>query len=418
MGNYPHGRLIAVSGRSGRSLGVVVALALALGVLLAAQTSGSDPESHSRDEQPSTPLPAISVRRPATPAPYRVPKDALRVSSSAELASALARRSREDIVLAPGAYDNARPFSNPHGHRLYAARLGRAVLRAGIVLGANQGPDGPVIRGLRFDVAQPAKTLHGAIVHVWGSAKNARVLDTSLDGNGVVDSGLTVRQPEGFVARRIVATGFRSYGVLVDPNESDYRTRSPYSLSDLDVSRVARPVPGSSDGTAEACLWLGSQGTVRRVRVRRCALIGVWTGTANDGSLVEDITVDRTQVGVYLEHFTTRTTFRRLRVGPNVSRGINAEWANPDRGGRPASTENVIRDSYFSTVLVGVYLDEGTTRTSIVRSKFVGQKWAAIGDYRGIDNRYEANDFSRIGPDAVPVSHEHIKRGKEALGRR
>jgi hypothetical protein len=398
-----------------KSLAVLVPLALILGVsVLAAQTGDSG--SHESGEIASTTLQAIRVTAPAAPSRYRVPKRALKVSSSAQLISALSGRRPRDIVLAAGAYDYAEPFSNPHGHRLYAARLGRAVLRAGIVLGANDGPGGPVLRGLRFDVAQPAKTLHGAIVHVWGSARNARVLDTWLDGNGVVDSGLTVRQPEGFVARRIVARSFRSYGVLVDPNESDYRARSPYSLSDLDVSQVARPVPGSSDGKAEACVWLGSGGNVRRVRVRRCALIGVWTGTANDGSLVVDTSVDRTQVGIYLEHFTSRGTFRRLRIGPNVSRGINAEWANPDRGGRPASTDNVILDSYFSTVLVGVYLDEGTTRTSIMRSKFVGQRWAAIGDYRGIENRYDENDFSGLAPDAVPVSYEHI--GKFALGRR
>ena len=116
------------------------------------------------------------------------------------------------------------------------------------------------------------------------------------------------------------------------------------------------------------------------------------------------------RVGVYLEHFTTRARFQRLRIGPNVSRGINAEWANPDRGGRPASMHNVIQDSYFETTLVGVYLDEGTTRTSIRRSKFVGQTWAAIGDYRGVDNQYDLNDFSEIAPGAVPVSFDHIKR--------
>lgn len=405
-----------VRGRSAKLLGAVAGLGLAVGVLLAAQTNGSG--SPRRTETASTSLPAIKVKRPAAPSPYRAPKGALTVSSSTELVSALALRRPRDIVLAAGIYDRARPFSNPYGHRLYAARLGRAVLRAGIVLGAHDGPNAPILRGIRFDVAQPAKTLHGAIVHVWGSARRARVLDTWLDGNRVLDSGVTVRQPEGFVARRLVATRFRSYGFVVDANRSDYEARSPYLLEDLDLSDVARPIPGSSDGRAEACLWLGSKGTVRRVNVRRCALIGVWTGTANHGSLVEDATVDRTHVGVYLEHFTSRTTFRRLRIGPNVSRGMNAEWANPDRGGRPASTDNVIRDSYFATVLVGVYLDEGTTRTSIVRSKFVGQRWAAIGDYRGIDNRYDANDFSGIAPGAVPVSFDHIKRGKNAvLGR-
>ena len=356
-------------------------------------------------------VPAVRVQRPVPPSRYRVPKAALRVSTSWQLVSALARRRPRDIVLAPGIYDFGKPFSNWYGHRLYAARLGRAVLRAGMVLGAHEGAVGPVVRGIRFDVTDPAKTFHGAIVHVWGSARNARVLDTSLDGNGVVNAGVVVRQPEGFVGRRLVATRFRSYGVLVDVNDTDFRARSPYVLEDLDLSRVVRPVRGSSDGTAEACLWLGSKGIVRRVTVRRCGLIGVWTGTANEGSIVEDVTVDRTRVGVYLEHFTTRAKFQRLRIGPNVSRGVNAEWANPNRGGRPASMDNVIQNSSFETTLVGVYLDQGTTRTSIQGSKFVGQKWAAIGDYRGVDNRYEMNDFSGIAPGAVPVSFDHIKRG-------
>jgi hypothetical protein len=394
-------------------LDVLVPLGLALGLLLLGAEAGCSTSRGTKGAQGETAsvlVPAVRVMRPVPPSRYRVPTAALRVSSSWQLVSALARRRPRDIVLAPGIYDSGKPFSNWYGHRLYAARLGRAVLRAGLVLGAHEGPAGPVVRGIRFDVADPAKTFHGAIVHVWGSARNAKVLDTSLDGNGVVNAGLIVRQPEGFVGRRIVATRFRSYGVLVDVNDTDFRARSPYVLEDLDLSHVVRPVPGSSDGTAEACLWLGSQGIVRRVTVRRCGLIGVWTGTANERSFVEDVTVDRTRVGVYLEHFTTRAKFQRLRVGPNVSRGINAEWANPDRGGRPASTHNVIQNSYFETTLVGVYLDEGTTRTSIRRSKFVGQSWAAIGDYRGVDNRFELNDFSEIAPGAVPVSFDHIKR--------
>jgi hypothetical protein len=404
---------MVVPGTRANLFDVLVPLGLALGLLLLGAEAGCSSVRGTKGAQGETAsvlVPAVRVKRPVPPSRYRVPKAALRVSTSWQLVSALARRHPTDIVLSAGIYDYGKPFSNWHGHRLYAARLGKAVLTAGIVLGSHEGPAGPVVRGIRFDVAHRARTFHGAIVHVWGSARNARVLDTSLDGNGVVDAGVVVRQPEGFIGRRLVATRFRSYGVVVDVNDTDYKARSPYVLEDLDLSNVARPAPGSSDGTAEACLWLGSKGTVRRVTVRRCALMGVWTGTANQRSFVEDVTVDRTRVGVYLEHFTTRAKFRRLRIGPNVSRGINAEWANPDRGGRPASMDNVIQDSYFETTLVGVYLDEGTTRTSIRRSKFVGQTWAAIGDYRGVDNRYEMNDFSRIAPGAVPVSFDHIKR--------
>jgi hypothetical protein len=143
------------------------------------------------------------------------------------------------------------------------------------------------------------------------------------------------------------------------------------------------------------------------VSIRRCAISGIWTGTANRGSRIEEVSVDRSRVAIYIEHFTTGTTFRGLRIGPNVVRGVNAEWANGARGGKPASVANVIEDAYFDTTLVGVYLDQGTTRTTVRRCKFVGQNWAAIGDYQGVGNRYYDNDFRGIAAGAVPVSYEH-----------
>jgi len=38
------------------------------------------------------------------------------------------------------------------------------------------------------------------------------------------------------------------------------------------------------------------------------------------------------------------------------------------------------------------------------RNVFVGQWWAAIGDYLGTGNAYYENDYSGIGAGAVPVS--------------
>jgi hypothetical protein len=268
-----------------------------------------------------------------------------------------------------------------------------------------------LIRGLTFNVADPAKTLEGAVVHVWGSAAHAAVLDTRLNGHRVLDSGLVVRQPQGFVGQRIVATSFRSYGVVVDPNDVKYRTQSPFLLRDLSISRVRRPVRGSSNGRAEACLWLGSPGIVRRVSVRWCGITGIWTGTATRKSRITDATVDRARVGIYIEHYTTGTVFQRLRVGPNVSRGVNAEWSNRALGQKPASVDNVIQNAHFRTTHVGVYLDQGTTRTLVRRCVFVGQSWAAIGDYLGVDNRYYDNDFDGIAASAVSVSHDHDPAG-------
>jgi len=394
------------------SLGIAIVLAC-LGLFAASETGCASASGRAPGAAATSARVTLStVQRPRAPAPYAVPRRGLRVSSSSGLREALSNGRRDTIVLAPGIYDNSEEFADQEGDRIYASRLGRAVLRAGIVLGGNNGPPGALIRGLNFSVSDPRKTLHGDVVHVWGSASGARVLDTRIDGHGVIDAGLVVHQPAGFVARRVVARRFLSYGIVVDPNDVDYKTTSPYSLRDLTIARVSRRVAGSSNGTAEACLWLGSRGRVQRVRVRNCAISGIWTGTAMKSSRIEDATIEHSRVGIYIEHFTTGTTFRRLHVGAGVTRGVNAEWANHAQGGRPASVDNVIEDAYFRTSHVGVYLDQGTTRTLVRRAVFVGQDWAGIGDFLGVGNQYYDNNFDGLAPGAVPVSYEHDPAGK------
>jgi Right handed beta helix region len=389
-----------------KALGLLAGL-VCVGVLVAAVGRGAAGElgrSHGRRSTTSAAVTLKPVKRPHLPAGYVVPPGARHVSSSMQLRAALSDRRTETIVLAPGIYDSPRPFVDSRGDRIYSARLGRAVFTAGIVLGAGHGPSGALIRGLTFNVTDPTKASQGAEVLVWGSATAASVLDTRLDGHGVIGAGLVVRQPNGFVARRVVARRFLSYGIEVDPNDYGYTARTPYSLRDLTISQVSRQVPGSSDGTAEACLWLGSQGRVRRVSVRSCAISGIWTGTAMKSSRVTDATIQDSRVGIYMEHYTTASTFERLRIGPGVTRGVNAEWDNPAVGGKPASNGNVVENARIQTTHVGVYLDQGTTRTTVRQCVFVGQDWAAIGDYRGVDNSYYRNNFKGIEAGAVRVS--------------
>jgi hypothetical protein len=113
-------------------------------------------------------------------------------------------------------------------------------------------------------------------------------------------------------------------------------------------------------------------------------------------------------VGVYMEHYTTGITVQYMRVGTSVRTGVNCEWADPLTGGKAACVDNVIQDSTIASSLVGVYLDEGTTRTTVRRVKFLNQSWAAIGDYKGVDNSYYDNDFSGIDAGAVGVSLGHV----------
>jgi hypothetical protein len=392
----------------------VRALIVVLGIVaLAAGSDRADSRRFSASASTSDAVAPPEPARPKAPGGYRVPKGALRVSTSQQLRAALANPKRTDIVLAGGMYDNNRPFMNSRGHRIYAARLGQAILRAGINIGANSGGSGALVRGVVFDVRDRAKTLRGALVTVWGSATNARVLDTVLRGNRVMAAGIFVRQPAGFVAKRIIARNFTDYGVLVDANELDANVLDPrFVLEDLDVANVSRRPPRSSNGTAEACVWIGNTGIARRLRVRNCGWMGVWTGTSTTKALVEDVDVDRTRTGIYIEHFTRDSTFQTIHVGPRVRIGILGEWAHPDWGERPGSIGNTIQDSIFESFLCGVYLDAGTIRTTVRRSAFRKQRWAAIGNYRGTNNAFYANDYSGIRSTAKPVSADHLSEAQ------
>jgi hypothetical protein len=391
-------------------LALIVALVLAAAVAL---SRGDDQNAMEAESGPKAPRP--DPVRPLPPSPYKVPAGALRVTTSAQLVEALRRTRPTAIVLADGVYEGTGPFLNPHGHRLYARRLGGAVLRVGLSLGGNDGGPGGLVRGLVFDVRDPAKAAEGAEIMVWGTATQARVLDVTLRGNRVVPSGLVVREPEGFSAARLVVREFTDYGVLVDANEpARTELAQPFRLADVDVADVARTLPGSSDGRAEACVWVGNPGVVERVRARRCAWTGLWTGTATSGAVFDRIDVDVTPTGVYLEHFTRSSRFRRLQVGGDVRIGLLTEWADPASGGRAASIDNVIEDSLFASRLVGVYLDAGTTRTTVRGSTFVNQRWAAIGDYEGNENAYYGNDYEGIADGASEVSDQHVSMFEEA----
>jgi hypothetical protein len=346
---------------------------------------------------------------PVTPSPYPLPAHAVSVRNSEQLAAALRRRSPTDIVLSDGSYSAPEPFRDANGHRLYARHLGRAVLRAGLTIGGDAAPPGALVRGLAFDVSDPASSADGAAITVWGTATGVRVLDVTLQGDHVTAAGLRVRQPEGFSAARLVVRGFTDYGVFVDANDSARQSlEQPVSLRNLDIADISRNPPGSSNGTAEACLWVGNPGVVRTVRLRRCAWSGLWTGTAATGLLVDRIDIDGTPTGVYVEHFTRASTFERLLVRRGVRVGLIAEWADPAWGTKPASVDNVVENSRFESSLVGVYLDAGTTRTTIRRTSFAYQQLAAIGDYQGVGNAYYGNDYHAILPGAVRVTNSHI----------
>ena len=171
-----------------------------------------------------------SSSRPPGPLPHAPPvrRAGRRTGASRpprELVAALSDGRREAIVLAPGIYDNSEAVRRPRRRPAVRVAARPAVFKAGRRARRQQRPPG------RFDQRAELRRLatRGRRCTVrrarLGLRVGGTVLDTRLDGNGVIDAGLVVRQAQGFVARRIVASAIPSYGVVVDPNNVDYRTR-------------------------------------------------------------------------------------------------------------------------------------------------------------------------------------------------
>jgi hypothetical protein len=342
---------------------------------------------------------------PRVPASYSVPAGAISVSDSVGLLSALATTTPQDIVLASGVYDNATAFENQYGHHIYSATLGGAVFNAGLIIGSNSDPGGALLQGVAFDVSDPSKTFQNSIVHVWGTGRGTRISDSTFNGNNAVGHAILARQPDGLVIQRVRARNLTVNGITVDANDQNLTVATPALLEDLDIANVSFAVPKSSNGTAEACVWLGNSGTVRRALIRNCAWTGVWTGTAATGSVLEDLDIDLSAAGVYIEHFTSNSTFQRMRIGANTWTGVACEWASASWGSRPACTDDVIQDSTIASADTGVILDVGTTRTALRHLKFVGEGTAAIKDFSGVNNTYTDNDYRGIASGAVPIEN-------------
>ena len=366
-----------------------------------------------------------AVQPPAPPTSYSIPAGAVVVSNSADLASALASSTSQNIVLADGVYDNSAPFENANGHHLYAQHLGAAVLEAGLVMGSNYGAPGGSVQGVVFDVSDPAKVLGGGIVHVWGAGgAQSKVLDCVFRGNNVIDSGVLAYNPAGLVTQRLEFYGFTDVALRASNNQSvSYGAATPVinSISDIYVDGVSRAVPGASDGTGEAGVWVGHPVTngVQRIKIRNAGWSGIETVNNSWNTVFSDLDIDMSGpnesagVGIYLEHFNYHNTFQRFSIrGANT--GINAEWADPSWGGVAASHLTTIEDGTIDATgvdnsrTVGVYLDEGTDSTVVTGVTFLDQRWAAIGAYKNVGaNSFAGNDYSGLPSGVAQIRTDY-----------
>ena len=352
----------------------------------------------------TAPPPPASVTPPESPASYSVPAGATVVSSSTALAANLVDGVAEDIVLENGVY--ASSFALNQGDRLYARTLGGALLTGGVTVGSGTGS---LIRGLSISA-----TSGDAVVNYWGGSGH-RILDTTIDGQKAVQFGVRSKAIEGFVAQRLVIRNVLGWGLYADtyPNYFYVPTVKP-TFTDLNVANVSRAVPRSSDGTSEACVWIGViSNPVERLLLRQCAWEALWTGVSLRNTTFRDIdiaTTDRAQVaGIYTEHYSWGAVFERFRIeGPRV--GINNEWDyGNDRG---ACEDCIFQDGTIIGGRIGVGLEPGTLRSTVRRVKFIGQCWAAINDWDEVNhystqqNVYVDNDYTGLPAGVPAIRHE------------
>lgn len=331
-----------------------------------------------------------SIRPPIPPQNHILPvSNVVNVSTSSQLQAALGLASASNIIIANGVYQHSASMTFTVPHKIYAATVGGAVLQFGLTFGGDSGSSGAEFHGLVFDVADINKTYQNSCLFIWGSrGKNVVVEDCVFNGNAIIGSGIHCVQPDGFVVLRSIARNLTSYGVYI----SDYPVQSNPDqsayVSELFVSGVRSSSPGSSNGTAEGGIWLGNRGEIRQVRVTDCG-IGIWTGSHCLDAIVEKFSVNQCTTGVYIENITRDSTFRDFFIGAQTQVGITSEWnvGNVDLGG----DSNRIQLGTIYASSVGVYLDQGTKRTTLRSIRFKNCTWGNVGIYDSPTSYYDSD---------------------------
>lgn len=367
------------------------------------------------------PPPPPGVIPPTPPSPYSVPAGAIAVSTSSQLAAALSG-SGKDIVLEDGIYDNAAPFNNAGGHRIYARNLLGATLKAGF----NVSGSGPLFRGLKFDTVAGTK-LPGDSSQIFGGAANLQVLDCVFEGNWSTKYGVRATNPQGLVCERLRFTRFRDVGLRASDNvRVDYKAATPRIKRVIDIfaDGVAYDPPGSSGGVAEAAVWIGHpvDEPVERLDLRDVGRKALETVNSCYDTIFRDLSLDMTGshaqaggigCGVYLEHNNHYNIYERFYI-VGVNRGFNGEW-NEGTPGNAGAQHLIIRNGIVDATgwtrggnTAGVYLDTGCDSNTVTGCTFRNQNWAGVGAYQNIGaNVFEPNTYE-MQPTALPLRTTHF----------
>jgi hypothetical protein len=394
------------------SLAGVCLYAFAAGLGAAAVACGTG-EDHA--EHPTPPAHEFSVRPPMPPKTYSLPRNAIRVTNSGQLRSALSNRSPRDVILANGTYDNGSPFNPAAPHRLWAENLGKAVLKTGLIFRAGPGAE---VHGIHFDVKSDKKGKDAAIVRSHGSGHGIKIMDSWFDGNGIMNRAIEARAINGVVLQRLVIRGFQRDGIRITDYPNNHTPKPPALLTDLDIANIKHKDPKCCNGTAEAGIWLGTSGTVERVKVRNADWMCVIPVSNANDAVWRDLDLDGCPTGIYFEHYARRNTVERFRIGSNVKKGINFESGQSRWNWQGVGPGNIVQDGFIESRIVGINMPYCTEQTTVRRVRFKGQCFAGIAHSAvrsygqckassGATNRISDNDYAGVKAGAADINTRH-----------
>lgn len=393
---------------------------------------------------------AVVVTPPKEPRPYQLPANAVRVSNTNEFIHQFTSSTPKDIVLADGLYDNPSPLKAGAAHRVWAAHVGDARLTFGLEFDSNQSGPGAAVHGLLFDIKNRTagardgpiddpRVERAAIRIANPTNTGVEVEDVTIYGNRAIQAGIKVLNSDGLIIRRCAVSDVLDYGVFVHAFGNVAYTvspRVPPVVEDCEIKNVYRSPRASNNGRSEACLWVGVQASVKRIRMRNCGWMGLWTGGNTNNATFSDLMIEDTDVGIYLEHWTRRSLFERFQIGPTKGLagpagfktriGINTEWADPAYNGLnpvpgeslAASHNNSFRDGTINSSVTGIFTDDAEG-TSVSNVRFLNQRFSGISEFSNsksgysIDWQAPGNDFSSISAGADPYNRRHINNYKE-----
>lgn len=187
----------------------------------------------------------------------------------------------------------------------------------------------------------------------------------------------------------------------------------PVEVHDLVLEDASRATPMSANGTTESNLWIGSTANVSRCELRRGAWMGLWTGgicTVAQGGCYrakfEDMKITEQRVGIYVEHNTRESEFRRMLIG-SKSIGIKVEWWYSGQGSHHLLFEDMRIDCGLQNdgnipADAAVWVDAGNYAVTF-RNIVIPQGRVYLPNRRVVDIANTTTNVRRPDGSAVPI---------------